>query len=71
MKYRSEKRNEYMIVTQIRMAILKKKVRKQANINAPEPAVVIAPAKTVEPMFSIAKAARSVRVLRPWWSASV
>mmetsp|Transcript_85614 Transcript_85614/g.220396 ORF Transcript_85614/g.220396 Transcript_85614/m.220396 type:complete len:105 (-) Transcript_85614:1184-1498(-) len=51
MKKISEKRKEYNMVTHIRSAILKKNVKKQRNINAPEPAVVSAPAKTVDPMF--------------------
>merc|ERR1711953_886633 len=46
MKKPSEKRKENRIVTQISTAILMKKVKKQKNITAPEPAVVRAPKRT-------------------------
>merc|ERR1711972_790197 len=65
MKKPSEKRKENRIVTHISTAILKKNVKKQKNITAPEPAVVRAPKRTVEPMLRAANSARSPRVLWP------
>ena len=43
--------NENIIVTTISTAILKKNPNWQRNMKLPEPAVVIAPAMTVEPIF--------------------
>merc|ERR1712151_446095 len=63
MKKPRENRKEKRIVTHISTAILKKKVKKQKNITAPEPAVVRAPKRTVEPILRAANSARSPRVL--------